>query len=546
MINAFSCEFLDDSAEEIFLSASIETSHYYNSPVLSVGSYSEKLSSSLYLFSTNMFSSYMFYRDVTRCFGSISIDRINSFLNGSYSREIFLNFFDNFSRYNHSIQNVSEYIHSFEDSIIEKYFYPILCSHIKQDLSSIPLLPLSIKVSLNSLTGKNIYSSLFTSFSRYKDNPSLYPIAVRHITDSGYVVVERPPFRFKLNFKTGAAWSSARPMRQHEIWAPWTLTFINPTQVLSRENINHDVYIYVSDGSLDEFGQRKYIPCVFPNSYNDAKICFSNSLNDLPAEQKSSTDITSIYHTVFNDYFSGGWNCDINNGSLSASYGCDFSEYNSDFFHRPSYSFLSSKQKQSLSSSLSLSNYSTKKQYSNFFNFMAGLDLQETLSFYSKLCSKSGLSFNEIIKNRPFSSSYIHTYSNGSSNSVSAKITSLAKKDYSFTNLSGSYSFDVLLQNIKVDNSKYFNIQPLINGNERLNKDLLSIFSSYSSVQDFLDFLLTHCKSLIDDSVYSKDHFISYNFSNKTSFVSSDYSKSSYTLYNEYFNQSLNEILENV
>lgn len=179
---------------------------------------------------------------------------------------------------------------------------------------------------------RNIIPSVFNLFidnsyqvpTRYIDhersiksttfNPnSLYPIAVRYVSNDNVYVIERPPFRLSVDFKNSRAAYDSPKIKPVEIWIPWTVMVLPWNQVVNGEPSN--LRLYFNDGpiqSLDDCVVAPYLP----NSYSDGRICWSNSFSNLLSQLNTtgpdSVDVNYLYSSILNDYLMGGWNTDLN------------------------------------------------------------------------------------------------------------------------------------------------------------------------------------------------------------------------------------------
>lgn len=150
----------------------------------------------------------------------------------------------------------------------------------------------------------------------YKD--FLYPMAIRYISKENTYVIERPPFQLEVDFRLGTAHSSNPKMHPITMWAPWTVLVFNAKNL--SEGDFSDVKLFFNDGpinSLEDF----MLPCFYPNTYGDSRICFSSSLNDfndvLDISLFDNGNIGYIYNYIFNNYMMGGWNSDLDPNAFS-------------------------------------------------------------------------------------------------------------------------------------------------------------------------------------------------------------------------------------
>lgn len=169
----------------------------------------------------------------------------------------------------------------------------------------------------SDITTASLYSAKNKqSKDTYKD--FLYPIAIRYISKENTYVIERPPFQFEVDFRLGTAHSGNPKMHPITMWAPWTVLVFNAKNLSEGDFSN--VKLFFNDGpinSLEDF----MLPCFYPNTYGDSRICFSSSLNDfndvLDTSLFDSGNIGYIYNYVFNNYMMGGWNSDLDPNAFS-------------------------------------------------------------------------------------------------------------------------------------------------------------------------------------------------------------------------------------
>lgn len=160
--------------------------------------------------------------------------------------------------------------------------------------------------------------------------PSILPIAVRYVGKSGKYLIERPPFQVEVDFRMGTATSGAPKMHPIKIWIPWTLTLLD-TSTISTETLNK-TQMFFNDSSLYTVDDT-FVTMYLPNAYSNGTICFANSMNDLFSVMDSNeitSNVSYLYNFVFNNYMSGGWNCDLTptiNYYLSSAMNINLSSY---------------------------------------------------------------------------------------------------------------------------------------------------------------------------------------------------------------------------
>lgn len=254
-------------------------------------------------------------------------------------------------------------------------------SHI--DLTKTPLFfNLSLKhgysYSYNDvLTQCSEYSKAFA----FTENTDVNPTSLRYFSSNNVMYVERPPFKANVHFKPVKASANAKEIESYEIWVPWTLTKI---QIRNDVISDFSFSIYFSSSSLTDTSSNQYAPCMFPNSYNDGRICFSSSLEEIPALDSQS--IRYLYSVMINEYVSGGWNLDLGLPVVQTppqTISDTYSEY-----RKPTHSSLSKRFPDLTASKISTlinqcysTTHSSHSKY--FFKMMSSFTLEETLDFYS-------------------------------------------------------------------------------------------------------------------------------------------------------------------
>lgn len=180
-----------------------------------------------------------------------------------------------------------------------------------------------------SVSTDRVYDSINANAAG-KYNPSFYPMAVRYISAKGTYVVERPPFQLEVDYRMGSAHSGHPKMPPVKIWVPWTVMVFSASSFA--EGNFSEAQLYFSDTSLQSLDQH-VVPCFYPNSYNDGRICFSNSLSDfsdvLDMKEFENFNISYIYNYIFNNYMMGGWNSDLHSSLLGSLSTHDLSVINS-------------------------------------------------------------------------------------------------------------------------------------------------------------------------------------------------------------------------
>ena len=238
------------------------------------------------------------------------------------------------------------------------------------------------------------------SYNNLSQADSLYPIATRSIINENIIVVERSPFKVNGTFKTSGSYRKGREV-PYDIWIPWTLTIMDKS--------TNRTLIYFSSESADS-PNAKYIPCILPNIYADASVCFNNSLSEISLS--SDDDFRTYFAKVINEYYAGGWNTDLVSSSLikSPSYSSSLSDksfayrnfYHPDYSHyRKIYTPSKFKQLQSKSNTF-INSYSGSVLYKYFFEVLSTYNLKYTLDFYNDLINNESsdnvLTYDDVIK----------------------------------------------------------------------------------------------------------------------------------------------------
>ena len=153
----------------------------------------------------------------------------------------------------------------------------------------------------------------------YSSDYSLLPLAVRYISpDNSTYVIERPPFKATIDYSLNNSYRNRRTLKsiqQKEIWVPWTVSIIT----VKNSHPHYTFKIYFNDSPLNSFDDY-LVPCFFPNSDRTGSICMGQDTNNLTNTIGSQPKITEIYNYLFNSYFGGGWNSDLNNDPPNWNY----------------------------------------------------------------------------------------------------------------------------------------------------------------------------------------------------------------------------------
>lgn len=209
------------------------------------------------------------------------------------------------------------------------------------------------------------------------DSIPLYPIAVKEQIGLSYYLIERAPFRIKLNFKMSKSHSREPKKRvDHYIWVPWSLYFFD-----SKSN---RVVIYFGSGPSSDPDTR-YMNCAFPNTYADGSVCWNSSLSGYDFSQVK--DVREHFSTLVNEYYSGGWNTDLFPHAMGS---IRYNEHASDAYKNfvaPTQEYFPSytpSKFEAFKNRASGYNYTSSytKRFKYFFEVMSHYDLSQTLDFY--------------------------------------------------------------------------------------------------------------------------------------------------------------------
>lgn len=164
---------------------------------------------------------------------------------------------------------------------------------------------------LGSVSNNDFYALKNKNLSNHAKD-FVYPMAVRYISNKNTYVIERPPFRLNIDYRQGTAYSNAGKFPELSMWVPWTVMVFNGAEIASGEFNN--VKLYFNDGPIESLDDI-LITSFYPNSYGDARICYSGSLSDfnnvLSLREFENGNISYIYNYIFNNYMMGGWNSDL-------------------------------------------------------------------------------------------------------------------------------------------------------------------------------------------------------------------------------------------
>ncbi len=374
------------------------------------------------------------------------------------------------------------------------------------------LFPAIFKLNIDLVSSApTVYVNNNRALVNSKINPdTLYPIAVRYVTENNVYVIERPPFRLSVDFKNARASYTADKITPVEIWIPWTVMVLPMTDIIAGDPSG--LRLYFNDGPIQSLSDI-VVPGYLPNSYSDGRICWSNSFNELMSNLNVSgpekIDINYLYSSILNEYMMGGWNTDLsftyshvqyNSGFLSDidvakertpilalfsnSYSIDkdFAEklklimqQSFGMTKRKSHSFVDG-------SYIKDSNNQpcTKNIFLKLFAFMSCLSLSDTLSFVTDLknITKSDRTIGNLANNA-VDSSYMNSSQLLYASSLPVKNTCL---DHSISTDHNSLEAIVILNKTYKSQRDYISYSTL---NSASFEDMLSSISSYDDEVPF-------------------------------------------------------------
>jgi len=164
-------------------------------------------------------------------------------------------------------------------------------------------------ITLSKIGDENFVNNMFDE---------LFPMAVRcHFSSlqHDHYLIERPPFQAKVDYSKNKSYyvrKHDKAIQGKEIWIPWTAMLISvPKKNVSFSNINFSLYFNNSPISSDK---DVLINSFFPNSSTgNGAMCVGATLSNISFSEDHPPSIKEIVNIIYNDYFSGGWNADINN-----------------------------------------------------------------------------------------------------------------------------------------------------------------------------------------------------------------------------------------
>lgn len=142
----------------------------------------------------------------------------------------------------------------------------------------------------------------------------IFPTATRFISENGSILVERPPFRYTIDFTPVKASKvnkkSSKKIEPITVWVPWTVY-----KMQINKQGTFAITIHFNDSPISSLNDHVF-SCIFPNVFNGGLICFgSDSTINSHFVESSIKDDTYSYKELFNylisNYYNGGWNTDI-------------------------------------------------------------------------------------------------------------------------------------------------------------------------------------------------------------------------------------------
>jgi len=142
----------------------------------------------------------------------------------------------------------------------------------------------------------------------------IFPTATRFISENGSILVERPPFRYTIDFTPVKASKvnkkGNKKIEPITVWVPWTVY-----KMQINKQGTFAITIHFNDSPISSLNDHVF-SCIFPNVFNGGLICFgSDSTINSYFVESSIKDDTYSYKELFNylisNYYNGGWNTDI-------------------------------------------------------------------------------------------------------------------------------------------------------------------------------------------------------------------------------------------
>lgn len=348
-------------------------------------------------------------------------------------------------------------------------------------------------------------SQIMSSFEKMP-----YPICVRYKSDN-CVVIERPPFKVSPTVRYGRrSWrKNVEYQKESEMWIPWTiLVLVNKEEFRFNKNIRSvDSLLFFRDAPLTSFDDRICLPYT-PNIHHNGKICFGETEKELYDKLNSElfSETTELYSFIINQYFSGGWNTDLNISGLQRNK----KEYINNKM-LPSLRTLAERAQNKYILSL-LKKYGSDfeesfdeesfyydmddKQLLRFFmNYFSCLTLEESLKFTSFMLSIGGDGYNQYTNSKSYSftiGDVLAAYDEDFYNLNKVKY----KRKNIYTDFSTNYNTDHLLRYCRANN------------NDKTPLHTISLLLSFN-VDDFLDF----CSEQILNDYFDRNYWLFNGFS---------------------------------
>lgn len=136
----------------------------------------------------------------------------------------------------------------------------------------------------------------------------LYPIAVRYTNNKNLWVIERPPFQATITYRQTRSSSKSEKYLTFDIYMPWTIMVLD----IDYHSSFYSAWVYFNDSPLQSLDD-EIIPCFFPNTYTDGRLCLNQTTIGLQRYLADTNQFTisNVYNYLLNDYMSGGWNLDL-------------------------------------------------------------------------------------------------------------------------------------------------------------------------------------------------------------------------------------------
>lgn len=259
-------------------------------------------------------------------------------------------------------------------------------------VATISLSVAQVESMIKKIQDRNVEYDEVNSFN------TLLPIAVRYTDNRRIWLIERPPFKANIQYKTSRASSHSKTI-ETSIWMPWTQMLLISDPKMSE----YKPYLFFSDApinSLDDLA----IPCFYFNMYADGSMCLASSYTMLQQHLSSteSFDVATIYNFILNDYMTGGWNADLSLNVFDSI--CSYSKSAREIRKKCT---KGDPEKNIKTATTPTGRISLNKYYNNFFNYFSSMDLPEVLSTITSM--KSELQENRKVTYRSLINSVFNT-----------------------------------------------------------------------------------------------------------------------------------------